>query len=300
VVVATRNREGHIASCVKTILANLGVFELYVVDQSDTLSTELALSEIGDPRLHYVHTPTRGVTTGRNIGIELSHGDIIAFTDDDCRVSPDWVTQMHRIFESDPDVAVVCGRVDVPEELWGRGHTESFHPRERIWRGRYPPIGTDWGLTANMGLRRAALTRIGLFDPVLGVGAPLRSGGEPDLIFRALRDGFTVINAEEVAVDHLGVRAPGPESRRLIRGYGAGTGAALFKHARLGDPAGISVYLRFLGKTLGRVCGNLVRGQRPTGAGYLCAFLSGSIASMRFRVDRRRRQFVGRGREAAS
>jgi glycosyltransferase involved in cell wall biosynthesis len=300
VVVATRNRDAHVVECVKTILANEGDFDLYVVDQSDSLSTERALAQIRDPRFQYIRTPTRGVTKSRNIGIEMSRGDVIAFTDDDCRVSPDWVRQMRRVFDSDPDVAVVCGRVKVPEELHGRGHTEGFEPQERVWRGRYPPIGRDWGITANMGVRRTALARIGLFDPLLGVGAPLRSGGEPDLIFRALRNGFTVINAKEVAVDHLGVRAPGLESRRLIRGYGAGTGAALFKHARLGDPAGISVYLRFLGKTLSTVWGNVVHGRRPTGAGYLCAFLSGSVASLRFRVDRERRQFVDRARQPVS
>jgi glycosyltransferase involved in cell wall biosynthesis len=300
VVVATRNRDVHVVECVKSILANEGDFEVFVIDQSDSSSTERALAVIRDSRLHYVRTPTRGVTKSRNIGIEMSRGDVIAFTDDDCRVSPDWVGQMRRVFESDPDVAVVCGRVSVPLELWALGHTEWFHPKERVWRGRYPPLGRDWGLTANMGVRRSALNRIGLFDPLLGVGAPLRSGGEPDFLFRALRGGFTVINAEEVAVDHLGVRAPGPESRRLIRGYGAGTGAALFKHARLGDPAGVSVYLRFLGKIVTTVCGNMIRGRRPSGAGYLCAFVSGSVASLRFGVDRETRQFVGRTRQRPS
>jgi glycosyltransferase involved in cell wall biosynthesis len=298
VVVPTRNRPAHIAACVPTILANEGFSDLFVVDQSDGTATEEALSKIHDPRLHYVRTPTRGVTIGRNIGIELSTADVVAFTDDDCRVSRDWASQMARVFESDADIAVVCGRVVVPEELRGRGHTESFEPVERVWKGRYPPLGSDWGITANMGLRRSALNRIGLFDPLLGAGAPLRSGGEPDLIFRALRDGFTVVNAREIVVDHLGLRAHGAESRKLIQGYGAGTAAALFKHARLGDPAGITVYCRFLGKTLTGVCTNVLLGRRPTGASYLGAFLSGTLASYRFRVDRGRRQYVGRGASA--
>jgi hypothetical protein len=179
-------------------------------------------------------------------------------------------------------------------ELRSQGFAEWFEPRYRTLKGRYPLGGKDWGITANMGIRRDALARIGLFDSMLGAGAPLRSGAEPDLLFRALRAGFTVVNAREVVVDHLGIRPFGPEARRLIRGYGLGTGAALFKHVRLGDPAGLGVYLQLLGWNVARVCAQLLRGQRPTGAGYLCSFVAGSVASFRFRVDRVQRRYLQR------
>ncbi len=294
VVVPTRNRPRQALECAETILESDGFSELVVVDQSDTPETEQILSRIRDKRLRYVRTATRGVSLGRNIGIETSAGEIVALTDDDCRVSRDWVQQMTRVFASDPDVAIVCGRVQVPVELQAQGFAEWFEPRYRTLKGRYPPGEKDWGITANMGIRRDALARIGLFDGMLGAGAPLRSGSEPDLLFRALRAGFTVVNAEEVVVDHLGIRPFGPEARRLIRGYGVGTGAALFKHVRLGDPAGVGVYLRFLGGTVLRVTSNILRHHRPTGAGYLCSFVSGTVASYRFGIDRARRQYIER------
>jgi glycosyltransferase involved in cell wall biosynthesis len=296
VVVPTRNRAKHAFECAQTILASEGFSELVVVDQSDTSETEQVLSRIRDARLRYVRTATRGVSLARNVGIEASGGEIVALTDDDCRVSGDWVRQMARVFASDPDVAIVCGRVRVPEELRSQGFAEWFEPRYRTLKGRYPPGGKDWGITANMGVRRDALARIGLFDSMLGAGAPLRSGAEPDLLFRALRAGFTVVNAQEVVVDHLGIRPFGPEASRLMRGYGLGTGAALFKHVRLGDPAGLGVYLRFLGQNVVRVSSNILRAQWPTGAGYLCSFVSGAVASYRFDVDRTRKQYVERRR----
>jgi hypothetical protein len=138
------------------------------------------------------------------------------------------------------------------------------------------------------------LSRIGAFDPFLGAGAPLRSGGEPDFLFRVLRAGFKVVNAREVVVDHYGIRKPGEEFKQLIMGYGSGTAAAMFKHVRVGDPAGIGVYLRFLSSAVWMVVSNVVRGKRPTGANYLRAFLSGSLASFGFRIDRERRQYVSR------
>jgi glycosyltransferase involved in cell wall biosynthesis len=294
VVVPTRNRPAHAAACAASILAADGFVDLIVVDQSDDRATEEALSQIGDRRLRYVRTETRGVTAGRNLGMDLSESEIIAFTDDDCRVKPDWVRRIVDVFAGGPDVAVVCGRVCIPEEIQHLGYAEGFEPCVREWQGHYPPLGRDWGITANFSIRRSVLGRVGSFDPMLGAGAPLRSGGEPDFLFRVLRAGFKVVNAREVVVDHFGIRKPGPEFKNLIIGYGRGTAAALFKHVRLGDPAGTLVYLRFLGATLVRVSTNVMSGKRPTGASYLMAFLSGTFASYRFRVDRKRRQYVER------
>jgi glycosyltransferase involved in cell wall biosynthesis len=294
VVVPTRNRPTHAAAYAASILATDGFVDLLVVDQSDDRATEEILSRIDDRRLRYVRTETRGVTKGRNLGLELSRGEIIAFTDDDCRVKPEWVKHIMDVFDADTDVAVVCGRVCVPQAMLHAGYAEGFVPRVREWQGRYPPLGSDWGLTANLSLRRSMLESVGSFDPMLGAGAPLLAGEEPDFLFRVLRAGFKVVNAQEVVVDHLGIRKCGDEFKNLILGYGVGTAAAMFKHVRLGDPAGTVVYLRFLGSTVVGVSVNIVLGRRPTGANYLVAFLRGTLASCRFRIDRVRRQYTER------
>jgi glycosyltransferase involved in cell wall biosynthesis len=294
VIVPTRNRPGHIADCVASILTNRSFVELIVVDQSDNDESEHALARVSDSRLRYVRSETRGVTSARNIGIELSCSDIVAFTDDDCRVPPDWTDAVLRVFAEDPAAALVCGRVKVPEELWDRGFTESFEPHVRDWIGRFPPFGRDWGITANMSIRRETVTRVGAFDPMLGAGSPLRSGGEPDLIFRVLKAGLKVVNATEVVVDHLGVRPYGTAASRLIRGYGFGTGAALFKHVRLGDTAATALYLRFVQANLARIGKSLLREGRPVGLGFLVGFVSGAAASYKFGVDRARQHYVQR------
>ncbi len=295
VVVPTRGRSSHAVECVEAVLANDRFLELIVVDQSDDRDTHDALRHVTDARLHYVRTDTRGVTRARNLGIELSRGDVIAFTDDDCRPATDWVRRIITAFESDPAAGVVCGRVEVPPDLSKGGWAESFHPRDREWQGRYPPIG-QWGITANLSIRCVVIEQVGGFDPMLGAGAPLPSGGEPDLLFRVLNCGFKVVNADEVVVQHLGIRQLGRESTTLIRGYGIGTGAALLKHVRLGHPAAAFVYVRFLLTTVRRVGTNVICRRRPTGAGFLLALLSGMLASFRYRIDRRRGVYLERSR----
>src|SRR6478609_1826390 len=198
VVVPTRNRAKHALACVQTILANSGFDEVVVVDQSDGPETEQALSVLSDERIRYVHSDSRGVTRGRNIGIEVTQGEIVAFTDDDCRVARDWVSNIARVFAEDPQVAVVCGRVRIPDDIQALGFAQSFEPLIREWQNAYPPFGSDWGITANLAVRRSELARIGTFDPMLGSGAPMRAGEEPDFLFRALKSGLKVVNAKEV------------------------------------------------------------------------------------------------------
>jgi glycosyltransferase involved in cell wall biosynthesis len=294
VVVPTRNRAAHVAACAATIVRNPHFRELIIVDQSDGTETEQALAVVRDPRMRYVRSELRGVTNGRNVGIELSSGDIVAFTDDDCRVPVDWVERVAGVFAADPEVAVVCGRVRVPEEVQGRGFAASFEPEVREWKGRYPPPDRDWGITANLALRRSIIDRVGTFDAMLGAGAPMPSGGEPDFLFRVLRAGMKVVNAREVELDHLGARAPGPEEKRLLQAYATGTAAAIFKHVRLGDVDAGLLYLRHLAGCGRLILTNAVHLHRPLGVGYTMAFLSGTIKSLGYRVDRDRRLYVQR------
>ncbi|HEX3776571.1 MAG TPA: glycosyltransferase family A protein [Polyangiaceae bacterium] len=292
VVIPTRNRAEHAAACVKRLLSCTGFREIVVVDQSDADTTATAIDALADARVRCVRSELRGATNGRNVGIELSSGDVIAFTDDDCRVALDWVEKIGQVFAADADAAVVCGRVYVPEELQKDGFAIGFEPQVREWQHRFPPPDRDWGITANLSARRSVFERLGKFDPLLGPGAPLRCGEEPDLLFRVLKAGLKVINAREVEVAHLGVRGHGAESAELWSTYGVGTSAALFKHIRLGDRDAVRLYLQHLG-IMGRVVTkNLLTGNRPTGLRYTWAFLSGTFESLKFRVDRAERLYV--------
>src|ERR1700704_3309464 len=94
-VVPTRNRPDHAAPCAGSILSNAGDdFELLIVDQSDDTATERALAAYdGDHRFRHIRSFSRGASAARNVGVEQSTAPIIAFTDDDCRVSTDWLQQ---------------------------------------------------------------------------------------------------------------------------------------------------------------------------------------------------------------
>jgi GT2 family glycosyltransferase len=294
IVVPTRNRPDHASACALTILGSDLFQELVFVDQSDGPETSEALAALGDPRLRCVRSALRGATNARNTGIEQCNGDLIAFTDDDCRVKPDWVEAILKIFASDPKAAIVCGRVRAPDALKKEGFVTEFEPEVREWVGRFPPPDRDWGLTANFAVRREVFTTIGTFDALLGVGAPLLAGEEPDFLIRALTRGYKVVNAREVEVEHLGIRNHGEQSSNLWRAYGAGTAAALLKHIRLGDRAAAVLCLQHLELMAGGIAKNFLAGKRPLGVAYTLAFVSGALASFKYRVNRTDRLYERR------
>src|SRR3954471_41021 len=113
VVVPTRNRPDHAYECARRLVECVGLEEAVFVDQSDDDETLSAIDKLGDPRVRCVRSELRGATNGRNVGIAETSGRFIAFTDDDCRVSPGWLMSIRRIFETDPDAAIICGRVRV-------------------------------------------------------------------------------------------------------------------------------------------------------------------------------------------
>ena len=295
VTVPTRGRAEHVHECVASILACTGPpFEVIVVDQSDDRLTEEALAPLlGDERLRYLRSETRGVCAARNQGIAASRGEILACTDDDCRVSPDWLERFRQAFERRPEAAVLCGRVAVPEELTKNGYAVSY-PAENVEltiegmrRGSFP-------LTANLALRRKTAIRVGPFDEALGAGGPLKSGGEPDFLLRVLRCGLRIFDAPEAQVVHLGIRR-GTARGELMRKYVFGTGAAMAKHARLGDPWGallLGTYLRYFS---GQALRSLLRTGSPRGVGVAASLIAGALFSLRFRVDAESRLYTRRG-----
>lgn len=302
IVVPTRNRPHDADACVAALLAIPERFQLVVIDQSDGPATRQTLERhMPDARLRYVTTVSRGVSAARNLGIAVSRAQLVAFTDDDCRVSGDWLTRLTAIFDADLTVAAVCGRVRTPAGSAGIGYAAGFDPHRREYAGRLPPAGEDWGLSANLAIRRDVLSRVGWFDEMLGAGAPLRSGAEYDLLFRIWRAGLKVINAREVEVLHLGVRPYGPKTQALFHGYGIGVGAAFIKHVRLGDREGIRLYAQWLFRCLSWVVNGFVRNRRPAGVRFTIGFLRGSLMSLRYEIDGPKRMYVPRsGRQLPS
>src|SRR5215471_11374639 len=107
-VISTYNQCETLLDDLKSALSqrNDGVrYEIIVVDNNSNDSTrEVVQSYLsrGCRNLRYVFEPKQGSSFARNTGIAASSSDIIAFADDDVRVSDNWILSIKRAFEQNP------------------------------------------------------------------------------------------------------------------------------------------------------------------------------------------------------
>ena len=94
VVVSVRNVEAELVDCIESLLAMTympGLVEIIVVDNQ---STDGTADVIGAYPVIGACEVTPGSSAARNAGVRLARGEIIAFTDADCVVSPRWAEEI--------------------------------------------------------------------------------------------------------------------------------------------------------------------------------------------------------------
>jgi glycosyltransferase involved in cell wall biosynthesis len=230
-IICTRNRVASLRTCLSYVrqLQSPGDWELIVVDNGSSDGTLELLKEYGTTApfpVVIIHEAVPGLGRARNAGLARATGPIIAFTDDDCYVSADFLKETVRAFE-DENIAFIGGRVllhdpsDAPLTIRPELEPYRLAPHGYIRPGQL--IG------ANMAFRRTLLAAIGPFDPAFGAGSLFRSCEETDLQTRASASGATgAYNPGPVVWHHHG-RKPGPDCDALNRGYDYGRGAYLAK-----------------------------------------------------------------------
>ncbi|MBK8210274.1 MAG: glycosyltransferase family 2 protein [Rhodospirillales bacterium] len=110
-VLSTKDRTEELARFLRSLDAQSErSFELIVSDQNsdDRLTPILRPYEARFP-LRRVRS-SGGISRGRNAGIPLARGRIVAFPDDDCWYPDDVLATVLRLFEANPDWDVVSGR----------------------------------------------------------------------------------------------------------------------------------------------------------------------------------------------
>jgi glycosyltransferase involved in cell wall biosynthesis len=179
VVVSTYNRADRLAAALDALLAQDTTipYEVIAVDNNSTDSTAAVLARIATEsrgRVRSVFEPRQGLSYGRNTGIVLARGRIVAFSDDDVRVARNWIAEMRRAFDDHPDADYIGGRV-LPNWI--------EPPPRWLTAAHWSPLALqDYGdavlvssreravclVGANLAFRRRVFDRVGLFTPSLG------------------------------------------------------------------------------------------------------------------------------------
>jgi GT2 family glycosyltransferase len=233
VVVCTRDRDSKLKRCVDALLSVTTArdWELVIVDNASTDGTREYVASLGQKHSHGVKVTTafeqkRGLSAARNKGWRTANGEIVAFTDDDCYVSTDYVDSVIRVFEDNPNIGFLGGRLLPFDPLDYRIAIQESQQRRDFRPWTFIAAGEVAG--ANMAFRRTALERIGGFDERLGAGTPFPCE-DVDAEAAALWAGVPGVYDPRPVVYHHHGRTE-REAQELMRTYDAGRGAYYAKY----------------------------------------------------------------------
>ena len=135
----------------------------------------------------------KNLAASRNLGLPHCTGDIVAMTDDDAEVSPDWVLQMKRVHAERPEAGAVGGAVtgiDSGHNLTSRlADIVTFRSLPRACDVRTVP-------GVNVSYKREVIERVGLQDEALS------RGEDVDYNWRVKRLGYKVHYDPAIKVAH--------------------------------------------------------------------------------------------------
>ncbi len=227
VVVPTIGRAVPLRRCLESLVScRPRAAEILVVDQSHEPAIGELVDRFSSLGAQLVSCPGRGVSRGRNLGIQRSSHELVLVTDDDCTVSEDWVGTAWRLMTADPR-QIISGQV-VPVGDARAVPSTKVDADPRDYTGEIHN-GVLFG--NNMALNREMVLSAGGFDELFG---PSEAAEDNDFCYRWLKAGRPLRYEPTLVVQHHDWRTPS-QLEQLYVAYARGQGFLYAKHLRHGD-----------------------------------------------------------------
>ena len=176
-------------------------FEVIVVDDCSQDNTSHIVQSF--PYSLIQLSENHGPAYCRNIGAQNAQGEILVFTDSDCRVDHNWLKNIDQIFLKD-DTEVIMGKLVLPPStLLGDAISALGFPAggaigfDKIWR--VDEYGfTDSLSSCNCAIRKNVFDKIGGFDESF----PYPGGEDSLLAFNLRRMNYRIKYCPDVLVYH--------------------------------------------------------------------------------------------------
>lgn len=172
VVIPTYGRPERLAQCLQSMCALRGAsFEVVVVDDGSPDPAEHVTRGFADRlRLTTLRQANAGPATARNRGAAAAKGAIIAFTDDDCLVDPEWLETLTARVHDDPSALVGGATINMlTDNIFSEASQDlvTFLYEHAQKKGR----GFDYFTSNNMACRRDRFLEVGGFDETFPLAA---------------------------------------------------------------------------------------------------------------------------------
>lgn len=216
VIICTYNRS-HMLEKVLEDLQGLNdsphiTWETLIVDNNSTDETKATVAKFvgyGKRNIRYIFEGRQGKSHALNTGIKAAKGEMLAFTDDDVLIDPDWLLNIKKTFD-EHDCVGIGGKI-IPviydkKPSWLNMDTDipfmnvlgSFDLGEECCELNTPTYG------ANMSFRKEVFINHGLFRLDLGPikGNAMGRGEDTEISMRLLAQGEKLMYAPDAIVYH--------------------------------------------------------------------------------------------------
>jgi GT2 family glycosyltransferase len=246
IIILTWNRVEDIVGCLDSFsVLEYPNYEVIVVDNASEDETVPTVRERYSWATLIVNDDNLGYVGGNNVGIRyaLEKGtDYVFILNSDTKVTPDVLSQLVQVAESDPHIAI-CGAKNLLMEdghfTWGAYGRLTWGPMLVKTVGRFEPdrpeitepMDVDWVIGNGCLMRASVLNEIGLFDEAF-----FQVHEDVDWCTRAHEAGHRVVYVPRAAFFHKGASsADFTKPRAFSYGYFLGRNPIMFarKHANV-------------------------------------------------------------------
>ncbi len=234
VVVAAYNAERTLGACLESLCKlNYPNLEIILVDDGSADNTAGIAARY--PTVKLIRHPSNlGLSAARNTGIIAARGEIVAFTDADCRVDPDWLYYLvSDLVEG--NYAGIGGPNLLPPEDSAVASAVMVSPG-----GPAHVMLTDTQAEhipgCNMAFYKSALLELGLFDPVFRA-----AGDDVDICWRLQQAGYKIGFSPSAVVWHYRRSTVGAYLKQQ-QGYGHAEALLIRKHPEYFNALGAGVW----------------------------------------------------------
>ena len=193
VVIPALNEQQHIDACLDSLHSQSYPSDRYSVVVVDNGSTDKTPEMVQAKGVRLLHEPRKSAFWARNLAIENSESDWLAFTDADCLADRDWLTNLVRC-ASGRDAMLVGGLIsyDMVFDTLGNRLLMETHQPDQLRRTIEDHHSVASG---NMFVRRDAFEMHGLFNVIAW-------GSDIDFSKRIAEQNHVVAFAEDAMVTH--------------------------------------------------------------------------------------------------
>jgi GT2 family glycosyltransferase len=202
VVIPTHARPRRLRDCIIS-LSKLSYprdrFEVIVVDDDSPEPVARALHDLCDlVNLHCLRQPRGGPARARNLGLEHALGDLVAFTDDDCRPREGWLANLADGHRRNPQMALAGPVVNA---IHSSIAAETSQVLVDYLSEYFDPPGTGRGFfpSNNLTFPAKQLRALGGFSSDF----PLAGGEDRELCARWSDHGYPFGFLPDAVVDHF-------------------------------------------------------------------------------------------------